>query len=286
MGVGRSGRHQRDGDGGDGEEGSDRATSHDDEGTRRTPKRMTGPPSGLRRYTRRVTPSHETPSRGWFITIEGPEGAGKTTQAARLEAYLQDDGIPTIRTREPGGTVLGEQIRDVLLDAGSHDRAIDPLADALLFNAARRQLVAEVIGPALAAGTTVVCARYTDSTLAYQGYGAGLPLDHLRALQEIATAGLRPDRTILLDLPPEVGLQRKALHDRTRFELEFDIDFHRRVRHGFLELAAMEPERIDLVDAAASAAQVWMAIRQSVDRLRGVEAPAGEPERPAVRIER
>ena len=218
---------------------------------------MTGPPSGLRRYTRRVTPSHETPSRGWFITIEGPEGAGKTTQAARLEAYLQDDGIPTIRTREPGGTVLGERIRDLLLDAGSHDRTIDPLADALLFNAARRQLVVEVIGPALAAGTTVVCARYADSTLAYQGYGAGLPIDDLRALEAVATAGLRPGPARSCSTcRRRSGLQRKAPDDRTRFELDFDIDFHRRVRHGFLELAAMEPERIDLVDAAASPAQV------------------------------
>ena len=233
-----------------------------------------------------MTPSHETPSRGWFITIEGPEGAGKTTQAARLEAYLQDAGIPTIRTREPGGTVLGERIRDLLLDIGSHDRPIDPLADALLFNAARRQLVAEVIRPALAAGTSVVCARYTDSTLAYQGYGSGLPLEDLRALQDVATAGLRPDRTILLDLPPELGLQRKAPDDRTRFELAFDLDFHRRVRDGFLAIAAMEPERIDLVDAAASAAQVWAAVRRSVDRLRGVEAPADEPERPGERIQR
>jgi len=233
-----------------------------------------------------VTPRHETPSRGWFITIEGPEGAGKTTQAARLETYLQDDGIPTIRTREPGGTALGEGIRDLLLDAGSHDRAIDPLADALLFNAARHQLVAEVIGPALAAGTTVVCARYADSTLAYQGYGAGLPIEDLRALEALSTAGLRPDRTILLDLPPEIGLQRKAPDDRTRFELEFDLAFHRRVRDGFLELAAMEPERIDVVDAAASSAQVWAAVRRSVDRLRGVEPPASEPERHGERIQR
>jgi dTMP kinase len=226
------------------------------------------------------------PNRGWFITIEGPEGAGKTTQAARLETYLRDDGIPTIRTREPGGTALGERIRTLLLDAGSHDRTIDPLADALLFNAARRQLVAEVIGPALAAGTTVVCARYADSTLAYQGYGAGLPIEDLRALQAVATAGLHPDRTILLDLPPEVGLQRKAPDDRTRFELEFDLDFHRRVRDGFLELAAMEPERIDVVDATASTAQVWTAVRRSVDRLRGVVAPADEPERSGERIQR
>jgi dTMP kinase len=233
-----------------------------------------------------VTPSHETPSRGWFITIEGPEGAGKTTQAARLEAYLQDDGIPTIRTREPGGTVLGERIRDLLLDAGSHDRPIDPLADALLFNAARRQLVAEVIRPALAAGTSVVCARYTDSTLAYQGYGSGLPLEDLRAMQDVATSGLRPDWTILLDLPPEVGLQRKSPDDRTRFELAFDLDFHRRVRDGFLAIAAMEPERIDVINAAESAAQVWAAVRRSVDRLRGIEAPADEPERPGERIQR
>lgn len=233
-----------------------------------------------------MTPSHETPSRGWFITIEGPEGAGKTTQAARLEAYLQDVGIPTIRTREPGGTVLGERIRDLLLDAGSHDRPIDPLADALLFNAARRQLVAEVIRPALAAGTSVVCARYADSTLAYQGYGAGLPIPDLRALEAVATTGLRPDRTILLDLPPEVGLHRKAPDDRTRFELAFDLDFHRRVREGFLALAALEPERIDVVDAAVSSAQVWAAVRRSVDRLRGVEAPAGEPDRPGERIQR
>ena len=233
-----------------------------------------------------MTPSPETPSRGWFITIEGPEGAGKTTQAARLEAYLRDGGIPTVRTREPGGTALGERIRDLLLDADSHDWLIDPIADALLFNAARRQLVAEVIGPALAAGTSVVCARYADSTLAYQGYGAGLPIEDLRALQAVATAGLRPDRTILLDLPPEVGLQRKAPGDQTRFELEFDLDFHRRVRDGFLALAAMEPERIDVVDATASAAQVSTAVRRSVDRLRGVEAPADEPERAGERIQR
>jgi dTMP kinase len=233
-----------------------------------------------------VTPSRETPSRGWFITIEGPEGAGKTTQAARLENYLQDDGVPTVRTREPGGTVLGERIRDVLLDADSHDRPVDPLADALLFSAARRQLVEEVIRPALTAGTSVVCARFADSTLAYQGYGSGLPLDDLRALQAVATAGLRPDRTILLDLPPEVGLQRKAPDDRTRFELAFDLDFHRRVRDGFLALAAAEPERIDVIDAAASAAQVWAAVRRSVDRLRGLEAPADEPERAGERIQR
>jgi dTMP kinase len=238
-------------------------------------------------YTRRVTPGHELPSRGWFITIEGPEGAGKTTQAARLEAHLRSAGVPVVRTREPGGTALGERIRELLLDAeGSGGRSIDPLADALLFSAARRQLVEEVIRPALAAGTSVVCARFADSTLAYQGYGSGLSLDDLRALERIATGGLRPDLTILLDVPPEVGLRRKAPDDRTRFELGFDLEFHRRVRDGFLDLAAREPGRFAIVDAAASETEAWDAIRAAVDGLLGADAPsaADEPERAGPRI--
>ena len=225
------------------------------------------------------------PSRGWFITIEGPEGAGKTTQAARLEAYLQGSGTPTIRTREPGGTVLGERIRVLLLDPAAQERPVDPLADAFLFNAARRQLVEEVIRPALADGTSVVCARFADSTLAYQGYGSGLPLDELRALQAVATGGLEPDLTLLLDLPPEIGLRRKAPDDQTRFELAFDLEFHRRVREGFLAIAAGEPARVDLIAADSSAAEVWEAIRESVDRLRGVGAANSEPERAGLRIE-
>lgn len=232
-----------------------------------------------------MTPGHEVPSRGWFITIEGPEGAGKTTQAGRLEAYLNGSGIPTIRTREPGGTVLGERIRVLLLDPAAQERPVDPLADALLFNAARRQLVEEVIRPALADGTSVVCARFADSTLAYQGYGSGLSLDDLRTLQAVATGGLTPDLTLLLDLPPEVGLRRKAPDDQTRFELAFDLDFHRRVREGFLAIAAGEPARIDMIAADASPTDVWEAIRQSVDRLRGADAVRGEPERAGLRIE-
>jgi dTMP kinase len=236
------------------------------------------------RYTRLVKPSREVPARGWFITIEGPEGAGKTTQAARLEAYLQGSGVPTIRTREPGGTALGERIRDLLLDPAAHQRPADPLADALLFNAARRQLVEEVIRPGLSAGTTVVCARFADSTLAYQGFGSGLPLDDLRELQSIATGGLMPDLTIVLDLPPEVGLRRKAPDDRTRFELAFDLDFHQRVRDGFLAIAAQEPARVDVINADANPADVWEAIRRSVDRLVGDAAPYDDPERAGQRI--
>jgi dTMP kinase len=232
-----------------------------------------------------VTRPASPPARGWFITIEGPEGAGKTTQAARLDTWLRDVGVPVIRTREPGGTRLGEYLRDLLL-AESTVTPIDPLADALLFNAARRQLVTEVIRPALASATTVVCARFADSTLAYQGYGAGQELGTLRSLEAIATDGLRPDLTILLDLPAETGLARKTeTVDQTRFETDFDVAFHRRVRAGFLALAAAEPERFAVVDAAASAGEVWTGVEAAVGRLVGVTASPNEPERPVVRIQ-
>jgi dTMP kinase len=187
----------------------------------------------------------QTPGR--FITLEGPEGAGKTLQAGRLAAALEARGRDVLLTREPGGTRLGDQLRRLLL-AG--DGGIDVRADAFLFNAARAQLVTEVIGPALLAGKVIVCARFADSTLAYQGYGAGLPLDELRRLASIATRGREPDRTIVLDVDPEVGLARKAAADRTRFEQEFDLAFHHRVRDGFLELARLEPNRFRVVDAS------------------------------------
>jgi dTMP kinase len=231
-----------------------------------------------------VTPARDVPDRGWFITIEGPEGSGKTTHAARLLAHLEAQGIRAIGTREPGGTALGERIRDLLLE--SADRDHDPLADALLFSAARRQLVEEVIRPALLAGTTVVCARFADSTLAYQGYASGLPLEDLRALERVATGGLRPDLTALLDVPPEVGLRRKGPDDRTRFELAFDIEFHSRVREGFLALAAAEPGRFAVIDASAGPGAVWDAVRAAADRLIAPSGASGEPERAGERIQR
>jgi dTMP kinase len=189
--------------------------------------------------------------RGTFITLEGPEGAGKTVVAERLAEALRvpvaaSGAREVILTREPGGTALGEQVRAVVLGSGG---AIDARADALLFNAARAQLVAEVIGPALFGGDVVVCARFADSTLAYQGYGAGRPFDEFRAIAEIATGGLRPDLTILLDVPPEIGLDRKSDDSRNRFESSFDLAFHRRVRDGFRKLAASEPERWQVIDA-------------------------------------
>ena len=211
--------------------------------------------------------------RGWFITVEGPDGAGKTTQADALAAHLREGGLDVLLTREPGGTWLGERVRDIVLARTDAAAPIDPLTDALLFDAARRQLVVEVVRPALAAGRSVVCARFADSTLAYQGYGAGVPLDRLLALEAAATDGLVPDLTILLDLPVEAGLARKAPGEVTRFEAEFDLPFHRRVRSGFLALAAAAPERFEVVDASRSPGDVADAVRAAADRLVG----SGEP---------
>ncbi len=189
--------------------------------------------------------------KGLFVTLEGPEGAGKTVIARRLVEELQHRGRTVVSTREPGGTRLGERVRSIVLEQGSADGAlVDPRADALLFSAARAQLVAEVIQPALARGEVVLCARFADSTLAYQGYGAGLPLEELRAVQAIATGGLMPDLTILLDVPPEIGLGRKTGASRNRFEASFDLAFHQRVRAGFLALAEAEPGRFRVIDSA------------------------------------
>ena len=211
--------------------------------------------------------------RGWFITIEGPEGSGKTTQAAALADHLLGLGLDVHLTREPGGTWLGERVREVLLARTGSTAPTDPMTDAFLFNAARRQLVTEVIRPAIAAGRTVVCARFADSTLAYQGFGAGLPLERLRELETAATDGLNPDLTILLDLPVEDGLARKAPGDVTRFEAEFDLAFHRRVRDGFLALAAAEPGRFAVVDAAGPTDDVARAVTAAAARV----VDAGEP---------
>jgi len=219
-----------------------------------------------------VTRSGASP-RGWFITIDGPDGSGKTTQAAALARHLATLGHDVHVTREPGGTWLGERLREILLAGTDSVAPTDPLTDALLFNAARRQLVVEVVRPALAAGRTIVCARFADSTLAYQGYGAGVPLETLRALEIAATDGLKPDLTILLDVSVEEGLARKAPGDVTRFEAEFDLAFHRRVRDGFLALATVEPARFAVVDAARPADEVALAAAAAADRL----VRAGEP---------
>ena len=203
---------------------------------------------------------------GVFITLEGPDGAGKSTQMGRLVERLAVLGREAVATREPGGTLLGERIRGILLDkAADHD----VLIDALLFNAARRALVREVIRPALDRGAVVVCDRFADSTLAYQGFGGGAPLDVLSRIAEIATDGTRPNRTVLLDISVEDGLARRRggpSEEMTRFETDagFDAAFHERVRNGFKVLAEADGDRWRVVDASKSedevAAAVWEAV--------------------------
>jgi dTMP kinase len=211
-------------------------------------------------------------TRGVFITLEGPDGAGKSSQQANLAKRLAEAGETVTVTREPGGTQLGERVRAVLLDSSA---AHDPLSDALLFNAARHQLVKDVIAPALVGGGVVLCDRFADSTLAYQGYGAGALLDMLKVLAEIATDGLRPTRTVLLDIPVEDGLARRRggpAAELTRFETSaaHDRAFHERVRAGYLELAAAEPARWRIVDASRPpeevAESVWEAVRDLFSR--------------------
>lgn len=207
---------------------------------------------------------------GLFITLEGPDGAGKSSQARRLAEALRSRGMDVVLTREPGGTTLGERVRALLLDPGGGAR--DPLTDALLFNAARRQLVTEVILPALAAGSAVVCDRFADSTLAYQGYGAGVPLDVLGEIAAAATGGLVPDRTILIDVPVGHGLARRAggpTADLTRFEVDagHDAAFHERVRDGFHALARAEPDRWRVVDGRPGVEVVARAVVEAIRDL-------------------
>ena len=187
------------------------------------------------------------PDRGWFVTFEGPDGCGKTTQIGLLEAALTAGGHAVTRTREPGGDPVGERVRDLLLSASGNTLSAE--AELLLFAAARVQNVCGVVRPALAAGHVVLCDRFTDSTVAYQGHGRGLPLDIIAAINAFATGGLVPDRTFLLDLPPAAGLARRSRGEWNRLDRE-SLAFHERVRAGFLETAAGAPERIVVLDAA------------------------------------
>ena len=208
------------------------------------------------------TPS---PGRGPFITLEGPDGSGKSSLLPRLMGVLRARGLDVVATREPGSTPLGERIRSILLDT---EPRIDHTgrADALLFAAARTQHVDEVIRPALARGAVVLCDRFADSSMAYQGAGSQIPLDEVRALQQFASGGLWPDLTILLDLPVEAGLARKR-EEVTRFEAYHDVAYHERVRAAFLGFAAAEPGRYAVVDAMLGPDEVLAASTAAVARL-------------------
>jgi len=204
-----------------------------------------------------------------FITFEGMEGCGKSTQAKLLARALGPD---VVLTQEPGGTAIGRAIRQLLLDPVN--RAMSPEAEVLLFFADRAQHVAEVIRPALAAGRTVISTRYVDTSLAYQGYGRGLDLDRIRSVAVLATGGLRPDLTLFFDLPLEVGLARvvrRGVRDRLESEVR---EFHERVRNGYLELAAAEPDRWIRIDASGSEADVEARTRAAVE-ARGLAPSHG-----------
>ena len=209
--------------------------------------------------------------RGWFITFEGGEGTGKSTQIERLAGRLRERGREVVVTREPGGTPLAEGVRALLLDP-AHE--LDGLTEIFLLEAARHDHVERVIRPALEAGAVVISDRYLDSTLAYQGHGGQLGVEELRPVGRFATGGLRPDLTILFDVPVEVGLARKSDAETTRFEAHFDLAFHERVRAGYLARAAAEPDRWVVVDATAPEEDVLAAARSVLVAFLDRVAPA------------
>ncbi|MBT3391455.1 MAG: dTMP kinase [Chloroflexi bacterium] len=196
-----------------------------------------------------------------FITFEGPEGSGKSTQIPALAEFLQAQGHAVLTTREPGGTEIGEQIRAVIHDL--KNTAMHPRTETLLYQAARAQIVEQIIRPHLAAGGIVLCDRYADSTIAYQGYGHQQNLDDVRLLVRYATEGLKPDLTLLLDIDVEAGLGRKQGEEWNRLDA-YAVDFHRRVRAGYHQLAQEEPQRWVVIDASQSPEFVAAAIRASV----------------------
>ncbi len=220
---------------------------------------------------------------GTFITFEGPEGSGKSTQIGLLAAHLRAAGYDVLTTREPGGTPIGDQIRAVLHDVTN--TAMVAEAEILLFSASRAQHVRQLIRPALARGTIVLSDRYADSTLAYQGYGRGLDLAALRQITEFATGGLIPDLTLYLDCPVEEGLKRKrqalALGEGEWNRLDREVvAFHRRVHQGYLALIAAEPERWQVLDARGPIAEVQKEIQKAV---RSVLEKRGVGQPPAIR---
>ena len=207
-----------------------------------------------------------------FITLEGIEGSGKTSQMERLQRFLEDRGVECVSTRQPGGTRIGENIRSILLDPSNS--ALVPMAELLLYMADRAQHIFELIKPSLEAGKTVICDRYFDATLVYQGFARELNLELIRQLHQILFDDLKPDITLLLDLSPQVGLARAWEQLNTgqrdghesRFEAEA-VAFHEKVRAGYLELARLEPDRIRIIDAAQTHDQVFTEISKILSAI-------------------
>jgi dTMP kinase len=196
-----------------------------------------------------------------FITLEGPEGSGKTSHIPYLVEFLREKGYIVFPTREPGGTSIGEQIREVIHDLKNAE--MHPRTETLLYQAARAQIVEEVIKPRLAIGEIVLSDRYFDSTIAYQGYGHGQDLEQVRQLVRYATGGLTPDLTILLDLDVEIGLQRKSKQQEWNRLDAYTLDFHKRVRAGYLELVKQEPNRWKVLDSS----QKWDVVQEELRKV-------------------
>ena len=196
-----------------------------------------------------------------FITLEGPEGSGKTSHVPYLVEYFREQGYVVFPTREPGGTSIGEQIREVIHDLKNVE--MHPRTETLLYQAARAQIVEQVIQPRLKAGEIVLSDRYADSTIAYQGYGHQQDLEQVRALVRYATGGLTPDLTILLDVDVEVGLKRKQKADEWNRLDAYTVEFHRRVRTGYLEMVRQEPVRWRVVDAGRE----WKSVQEELRRV-------------------
>lgn len=199
----------------------------------------------------------------FFVTLEGPEGGGKSTQAQRLTDHLKNRGQDVLFTREPGGTEIGDQIRRIILSL--ENKSMSPEAEFLLFSASRAQVVRELIRPHLERGGVVVCDRFYDSSLAYQGFGHELDLELLQTITGFITGGLVPDLTLLLDLTSELGLERRKQDGRWNRLDDYDLAFHERVRAGYLQLADAEPERWVRIDAAQTEDEIQSQIRAAVD---------------------
>jgi dTMP kinase len=213
-----------------------------------------------------------------FITLEGIEGSGKTTQVVHIVRFMETNNIDVVVTREPGGTLIGEQIRAILLDPESKD--LDPLSELLLYTADRAQHVRKKVLPLLSSKKTVLCDRFFDATLAYQGFARGLDLETIHTLNRIVLNGLKPDLTLLFDLPAETGLERawKQLDvgSRTLTESRFEketIEFHEKVRAGYLKLADDEPDRFTIIDASMDEMHVKNSIYETLSQQFGINSP-------------
>ncbi len=205
-----------------------------------------------------------------FITLEGPEGSGKTSHIPHLVEYLRERGYTVFPTREPGGTSIGEQVREVLHNLKNTE--MHPRTETLLYQAARAQFVEQIVRPHLHAGEIVISDRYADSTLAYQGYGHQQDLDQVRALVAYATGGLQPDLTILMDVDVEVGLKRKTKSNEWNRLDAYTVEFHQRVRKGYLELVKTEPKRWMVVDAGKPWREVQECLRKAIeDRIPSID---------------